>query len=87
MGGDEEAVVIDNVTENLPEGASAFLNSYKQAKRATAESLMSAIAANAHITIVEKTQIAPGSKGSPQLQLGQFDTQQLLFSALFRDCR
>ena len=57
-----EAAVSDNGTENgtenLPVGASAFLNSYKQAKRVTAKSLMIAIAAKAHITIAEMTQLS-----------------------------
>ena len=68
----------ENGTENLPEAASAFLNSYKQAKRVTAERLMCTIVSNAHITISEMTQIAGVSERTVKRYLKEMQEAGIL---------
>ena len=68
----------ENGTERIPEAAIAFLQNYKNKKRATAERIMRAIVSNSHITILEITKLSGSSERTVKRYLKEFQEADVL---------
>ena len=68
----------ENGTERIPEAAIAFLQNYKNKKRATAERIMRLIVSNSHITILEITKLSGSSERTVKRYLKEFQEADVL---------
>jgi predicted HTH transcriptional regulator len=68
----------ENGTEGIPEAAIAFLQNYKNKKRATAERIMRLIVSNSHITILEMTKLSGSSERTVKRYLKEFQEADVL---------